>query len=774
MYPYALLALFLTGIANAAFPDCAKGPLANNTICDASADTRTRALSLISLMSINEKIDQTGNTALGLSRLGLPKYQWWNEALHGVAKSLGVKFNTAGEFSHATSFPQPILIGAAFDDALIKAVATVVSTEARAFSNANLAGLDYWTPNINPFKDPRWGRGQETPGEDPFHLSSYVKNLIAGLQGDGEYRKVVATCKHWAGYDLEDWAGNSRKGFDAVIGMQDLSEYYSPPFQTCARDEDVGSVMCSYNAVNGVPTCADPYILQTILRDHWNWTSEDNLVVSDCDAVLNVFSPHNYTSTLEEAVASSLLAGTDINCGSSYQRYLLSAHTQGLYNESALDKALVRAYSTLIRLGYFDPPAAQPYRNLAWSDVNTPAAQNLAYTAAVKGITLLKNDNRILPLTLTPNTSIALIGNWANATTQMQGNYYGVAPYLTSPLAAAQALGISIKYAQGPTASDPATGTWPDIWAAADAASVLIVVAGIDNSNEAESRDRDVITWGAGQTSVIKRLAGYGKPMVVVQMGGGQVDSSFIRDDERIGALLWAGYPGQDGGRAVMDVLTGKAAPAGRLPVTQYPGGYVDEVKMTDMRLRPGEGSPGRTYRWYEGEAVYPFGSGLHYTTFDVSVEEGEQALSFDIAELVDGCTEKHLDLCPLASVPVAVTNSGKEVTSDFVVLGFGVGSNGPAPYPKKSLIAYERLLGIAPGKTKTAHLNLTLNSLSRVLENGDRVLFPGTYQLQVDNQPLTTLKLTLTGSELLLDAWPQPPASAVTRQHDDFLSSGA
>ena len=232
-------------------------------------------------------------------------------ALHGVASSPGVTFASSGNYSHATSFPQPILMGAAFDDALIEAVAAVVSTEARAFDNDNRAGLDFWTPNINPFKDPRWGRGQETPGEDPFHLQSYVKSLILGLQGgyDPVIKKIVATCKHFAAYDLENWHESLRYSFDAVVSSQDLVEYYLPPFQQCARDSNVGAVMCSYNAVNGVPSCASEYLLQTILREHWGWTNEDQWVTSDCDAVQNIYMPHGFTQTPEQAVAAALNAG---------------------------------------------------------------------------------------------------------------------------------------------------------------------------------------------------------------------------------------------------------------------------------------------------------------------------------------------------------------------------------------------------------------------------------------------------------------------------------
>lgn len=447
-------------------------------------------------------------------------------------------------------------------------------------------------------QDPRWGRGQETPGEDPFHLSSYVHALINGLQGgyNPKYKRVVSTCKHFVGYDLETWNGNFRYQFDAQISMQDMVEYYMPPFQSCARDSNVGAFMCSYNAVNGVPTCADSWLLNDVLREHWGWTNEQQWVTSDCDAVQNVYLPHAWASTRAGAAAASLLAGTDINCGTYYQLYLPEAYTQGLINESDIDQALVRQYSSLIRLGYFDAPEDQPYRALGWSDVNTPDSQRLAYQAAVEGITLLKNDGT-LPLSLDGNKSVALVGDWANSTVQMQGNYFGVAPYLHSPLWAAQQI-TTVHYSAGPGLGNPTTGDWLGLYDVADRSDVIVVVSGIDDDTESEGMDRVSLAWSGAQLDMIGQLAQYGKPMIVVQMGGGQIDSTPLVNNPNISAMLWAGYPGQDGGLAIFDIITGKAAPAGRLPTTQYPAEYIQQVPMTDMTLRPGQTSPGRTYRW--------------------------------------------------------------------------------------------------------------------------------------------------------------------------------
>ncbi|KIW84728.1 hypothetical protein Z517_00116 [Fonsecaea pedrosoi CBS 271.37] len=761
-----LLALLAVPAAADLFPDCVHGPLANNTVCDTSASVADRARALIGAMDLDEKFNLTGNTSPGVPRLGIHSYQWWQEALHGVASSPGVTFSPNGEFSYATSFPQPILMSAAFDDALIHAVATVISTEARAFNNANRSGLDYWTPNINPYKDPRWGRGQETPGEDPFHLKSYVASLIDGLQGghDPAIKKVIATCKHFVAYDLENWVTTDRYNFDAQVTTQDLAEYYMQPFQTCARDSNVGSIMCSYNALNGVPTCADPYILQTILREHWNWTGEGQYVTSDCDAIQNIYSPHDYTTSREQAVADALKAGTDLNCGTYYQTHLPGAFERGLFNESVLDQTLIRLYSSLIRLGYFDPASATPYRSLGWQNVSTPASEALALKAAEEGIVLLKNDGT-LPLSLPTNrnTTITLFGEWANVTTQLQGNYFGQARFLHAPLYALQQLPhVNVKYSSTlNNINFPTTDNWDDLMSAAEEGDIVIIADGINDDDESESLDRYDISWAPGRVDLINQVAAMGKPVILLQMGD-QLDDTPFLNNPNVSAIVWGGYPGMAGGDALINIVTGKVAPAGRLPVTQYPANYVEQVAMTDMNLRPNasSGNPGRTYKWFS-DAVLPFGYGLHYTNFSLSVAQPQQG-SFNISQLVSGCdrsTHKYLDLCPFSSFKVNVTNTGK-VASDFVTLGFISGQNGPAPHPIKELVAYQRLFNITGGSSQTATLNLTLGSLSRRDENGNEILYPGDYGLLVDVPTQATVNFTLTGSPVTLDQWPQRPAS--------------
>jgi beta-D-xylosidase 4 len=322
---------------------------------------------------------------------------------------------------------------------------------------------------------------------------------------------------------------------------------------------------------------------------------------------------------------------------------------------------------------------------------------------------------------------------------------------------------VTINYAGGKPGGqgDPTTNSWSALAPAVATSDILIYIGGIDNSVEEEGHDRGSLAWTGAQLDVISLLAQTGKPTIVVTMGGGQLDSSPIANNPNVSALLWAGYPGQDGGPAIFDILTGKVAPAGRLPQTQYPARYVREVSMTNMALRPGKNSPGRTYKWYNGSAVFEFGYGMHYTNFSASITSKLQQ-SYAISDLMSSCQstdQAYLDRCPFASVDVAVMNKGN-VSSDYVALGFIAGSFGPAPQPKKSLIGYQRLFSITGGASNTATLNLTLASLARVDELGHKVLYPGNYSLLVDTQPLTSVNFTLTGNMTVLELWPQPPAN--------------
>jgi beta-D-xylosidase 4 len=711
-------------------------------------------------MTINDKAVNLISPASGVSGIGLSAYEWWSEGLHGVADSPGVQFQTpnGSDFSYATSFPLPILMGASFDDDLIRNVASVIGKEARAFANAQKAGFDYWTPNINGFLDPRWGRGLETPGEDIFHIQNYVKQLVPAFQGvdnKEDLKQIIATCKHYAVYDVE----TNRNGQNYDVTQQDLGDYYLPAFKTCARDALATSIMCSYNAVDGVPSCASEYLLQMVLRDTWGFTAADNYVVSDCDAVSNIWDPHGFTTDVDSAAAVALNAGTDLNCNGAYKN-LVDSVAENMTTESAMDQSLTRLYHALFSVGYFD--GAPDWDGFSWADVSTSDAQTLAYEAAVEGITLLKNDG-LLPLRSDTYSSVALIGPWANATSQMQGNYYGVAPYLISPLEAFQASFDKVQYAEGTAISGTNDTGFSEALSAAKSSDAIFYMGGIDTTVEAEGMDRTSIEWPGNQLDLISQLGALGKPLVVVQFGGGQVDDTVLLQNSSVNAVVWAGYPGQNGGNAVCDVLTGKKAAAGRLPVTQYSADYTNEASIFDPTIRPNTSFPGRTYRWYTGEPVLPFGYGLHYTNFSLSWETQPQS-TYSIQNLVDsgGDGSDYLDLVPFVNVSVTVKNAGgpANVASDYVGLLFLSSSNaGPEPRPNKTLVSYSRAHDIPVDESQVLSLPVTLGSLARADENGDLTIYPGDYIFSLDTDAKLSVEFQLTGDSAIIDTIPRQAA---------------
>lgn len=342
--------------------------------------------------------------------------------------------------------------------------------------------------------------------------------------------------------------------------------------------------MCAYNAVNGIPTCADPWLMNTLLRSHWNWTEEQQFVTSDCGALTNVFQDHRYRGmSAAQVAAETLNAGCDLDCGDFWPQHLGQALNQGLFDEERLDESFARRFSAMVRLGYFDPKEDVPYRRIGWEDVATPEAKALALRAATEGLVLLKN-NGALPLEAPGGSvgTVAVVGPMAGATTQMQGNYFGIPQTIVSPQDGFRDAGYTVATAGFDAAS------------AVGQADAIVYVGGIDVSVEAEGKDRNDITWPGQQLNEISQLAQQSgdKPFIVVQLGT-MLDSSEIVSNDGVDALIWAGYPGQDGGTAIANVVSGVSAPAGRLPVTQYPGSYTRDVRMTDMNLRPGDGNPG-------------------------------------------------------------------------------------------------------------------------------------------------------------------------------------
>ncbi|PNT57483.2 hypothetical protein POPTR_001G294700v4 [Populus trichocarpa] len=591
--------------------------------CNTSLSYENRAKDLISRLTLQEKAQQLGNHAAGISRLGVPAYEWWSEALHGVASvGYGVHFNAT--VPGATSFPAVILSAASFNTTLWFKMGQVVSTEARAMYNVGLAGLTYWSPTINVFRDPRWGRGQETPGEDPLVVSKYAVNYVRGLQEVGEEGnstgnrlKVSSCCKHYTAYDIDKWKGVDRFHFDAKVTKQDLEDTFQPPFKSCVEEGRVSSVMCSYNRVNGIPTCADPDLLKGVIREQWNL---DGYIVSDCDSIEVYYDRIKYAATPEDAVTLALKAGLNMNCGDFLPRYTENAVKLNKIEESIVDQALIYNYIVLMRLGFFDgDPKLHPFGNLGPSDVCTEEHQELALDAAKQGIVLLDNKGA-LPLSKNATKNLAVIGPNGNATVAMISIYAGIPCEYTTPLQGLQKYISSVTYAAGcpfvnctdESLAGPATK-------AAATADVVVLVMGLDQSIEQEDLDRENLILPGYQEKLVKDVANATNgTMILVIMSASPVDISFAKNESKVGGILWVGYPGQAGGDAIAQVIFGDHNPAGRSPFTWYPKEYSDQVPMTNMNLRANatDNFPGRTYRFYTGKPLYEFGHGLSYSTF--------------------------------------------------------------------------------------------------------------------------------------------------------------
>ncbi|KDP30704.1 hypothetical protein JCGZ_16402 [Jatropha curcas] len=724
--------------------DVSKNPsVASFGFCNVSLGINERVVDLVERLTLQEKISFLVNSAGSVSRLGIPKYEWWSEALHGVSY-VGPGTHFSSLVPGATSFPQVILTAASFNTSLFEAIGKVVSTEARAMYNVGLAGLTFWSPNVNIFRDPRWGRGQETPGEDPLLSSKYGSGYVRGLQqrddGDSDKLKVAACCKHYTAYDLDNWKGTDRYHFNAVVTKQDLDDTFQPPFKSCVIDGNVASVMCSYNKVNGKPTCADPDLLSGVIRGQWKL---NGYIVSDCDSVDVLYNSQHYTKTPEEAAAVSILAGLDLNCGSFLGQHTEAAVKGGLVNETAIDKAVSNNFATLMRLGFFDgDPSKQLYGKLGPKDVCTPEHQELAREAARQGIVLLKNTPGSLPLSPTAIKNLAVIGPNANVTKTMIGNYEGTPCKYTTPL---QGLTASVATTYQPGCNNVACGTAQveDAKKIAASADATVLVMGADQSIEAESRDRVDILLPGQQQLLITQVANASKgPVILVIMSGGGMDVSFAKSNDKITSILWVGYPGEAGGAAIADIIFGYYNPSGRLPMTWYPQSYVDKVPMTNMNMRPdpSSGYPGRSYRFYTGETVYSFGDGLSYSKFEqqlvqapklvtVPLEEGHACQSTKCIS-VDAVDRTCQNLA--FDIHLKVKNMGRIRGSHTVFLF----STPPSVHnsPQKHLVDFEKVSLDAQTHSTVQFKVDICKHLSVVDEFGNRKIALGEHILHVGN----------------------------------------
>ena len=667
-----------------------------------------RVSDLIGRMTLEEKVSQMSYDSPAIERLGVPAYNWWNECLHGVARA-----------GRATVFPQAIGMAATFDEDLILQVSNAISDEARAMYQAasekdrrlRYGGLTFWTPNVNIYRDPRWGRGQETYGEDPYLTSVMGSAFVRGLQGDDlRYLKAAACAKHYAVHSGPEAV---RHEFDAQASLKDMYETYLPAFKALV-DAKVEAVMCAYNRTNGEPCCGSDTLLREILREQWGFQGH---ILSDCWAIVDFYQGHKVVDTPAEAAALAVNSGVSLNCGSTFP-HLVDAVKQGLVTEATIDKELATLLQTRFKLGMFDPPGMNPYTKISTAVVRSKEHQQLARRAAAESVVMLKNANGVLPLQKNMKR-LYITGPCAANAEVLLGNYFGISDNLVTILE-----GITGKLESGSFAGYTQgflldrENVNPIDWTSGDAkeADAMIVVMGNSPQLEGEEGaaimsphkgDREDITLPPNQVNFLRRLRqGNTKPIIVVLTGGCPVAIPEVH--ELADAILYVWYPGEQGGVAVADVIFGDTSPAGRLPLT-FP-------KSTDQ-LPPYEdySMVGRTYRYMTDEPLYPFGFGLSYTQFEYS------DLKLDNTLPRPGDT-----VC----ATVRVRNVGA-VASDEVVQLYLTDVEASTRTPISALKGFHRIR-LKPGQSKTVSFTITPEMMSLVNEDGDSVLEPGQFKVTV------------------------------------------
>jgi len=670
-------------------------------------------------MTLEEKASQLVNQARAIPRLQVPAYDWWSEALHGVARA-----------GTATVFPEPIGLAATFDDPLIHEMAVVIGTEARAKHNQAvragrrdiMEGLDFWSPNINIFRDPRWGRGQETYGEDPFLTGRMGIAFVSGLQGDDpKYFRVISTPKHFA---VHSGPEPSRHNIDVQVSKHDMEDTYLPAFRAAVTEGKAESVMCAYNRVNGQPACANTFLLKDQLRGAWKF---NGYVVSDCDAIVDIYEGHHFTKSQPEAAAAAIKTGMDNECADFFTitkddhdyKPFVDAVKQGLLSEADLDTSLRRLFTARMRLGMFDPPEKVPYAQTPDSEIDSAPHRQLALKTAQESMVLLKNDG-VLPLA-SGVKKILVVGPLADQTEVLYGNYAGTASHAVTALEGIrkQFSGAQVSYAAGtnfllehPTGSaDPIV----EATSAARDADVVVAVVGITSKLEGEEMKVDLPGFKGGdrtslnlpeeEEGLLGALKGTGKPLVVVLMNGSALAVNWANDHAN--AILDAWYSGEEGGTAIAQTLAGVNNPAGRLPVTFYKG--VEQLPdFEDYTMKD------RTYRYFKGEPLYPFGYGLSYSTFEYS------NLKLPAPELHAG------DSLPIeVDVKNASDQAGDEVVELYI--------NFPK-VPGTPLRALRGFIRVHLEGRQSRHVQLTLQprDLSYVNESGDRLVGDGDYVITV------------------------------------------
>ncbi len=671
-----------------------------------------KAEEITSKMTTEEQAEQLKYDAPANEKAGLKAYNWWSEALHGVARA-----------GSATMFPQAIGLAAMFDDKILEKAADVISTEARAMYNAYSShedrdiykGLTLWSPNINIFRDPRWGRGQETYGEDPFLTGKLGSAFVRGLQGNGEFLKTAACAKHLA---VHSGPENLRHEFDAVASPKDMEETYLPAFRELIEDAGVEGVMGAYNRVNGEPACASKFLMDKLKE--WNF---DGYFVSDCWAIRDFHTSHKVTSTAPESAAMALKAGCDINCGNTYL-HILEALEEGLIEPEDIRKACVHAMRTRARLGMFEE--STEFDSIPYDVVGCKEHKQVALECSRRSMVLLKN-NGILPLDKNKVKSIAVIGPNADSREALEGNYCGRADeYVTFLEGIRNAFDGRIFYSEGSALFKDrvmslavADDRLSEAVIAAENADVVVLCVGLnatlegeegDTGNEFCSGDKPDLRLPESQRKLIKAVLGTGKPVIIVDASGSAMNLEVESD-----ALLHVWYPGQFGGTALADILFGSVSPSGKLPVTFYE----DASKLpefTDYSMK------NRTYRYAEGNILYPFGYGLTYSKAKVS------DLSY-----ADG------------TATVTVENTGDFDIEE--VVQFYIKDTSPDAVPNHSLCGFSRV-SLKKGEKKTVSVKIEDRSFTAVHEDGTRSIDGKEFTLYAGISQPDELSRKLTGTE--------------------------
>ena len=697
-----------------------------------NAEFEKRARELVAQMTLEEKAFQMVHGAPAIERLGIKAYNWWNEALHGVARA-GV----------ATVFPQAISLAATFDEDFIEEVADAISTEGRAKFNAQqkfddtdiYKGLTFWSPNINIFRDPRWGRGHETFGEDPYLTSRLGVRFVEGIQGhDENYMKAAACAKHFA---VHSGPEDLRHEFDARASRQDMYETYLPAFKACVQEAKVEAVMGAYNRTNGDPCCGNKTLLKDILRDEWGFKGH---VVSDCWAIKDFHEGHGVTSGPVESVAMAVTNGCDLNCGNLFI-YVKEAVEKGMIPEERVDEALVHLFTTRMKLGLFDEKGKTPYDDIPYTAVDSKEMQNLNLKAAEKCIVLLKNEGNLLPLDKSKINTIGVIGPNANNRKALVGNYEGTASrYFTISEGIQEYVGeeVRVLVSEGchlyqDRISDLSKGNDRDseVKAVCEASDVIIMCLGLDSGLEGEegdqgnqyaSGDKPSLELPGRQQEILEIAYESGKPVVLVLLSGSALAVNWA--DEHIPAILQGWYPGAQGGRAIAKVLFGDKNPEGRMPVTFYR--TLEELPLfTDYSMK------GRTYRYMKKEALYPFGYGLSYTDFAYS----------DITVSSNAIGEEGI------VIRTTLTNTGDREGTETVQAYVKADREGTPNAQLKGI----RKVTLKPGESKEVAITLPLNAFALYdeqavnrVEAGKYLVFVGGAQPDGRSEKLTGRKATV------------------------------